>query len=351
MTLPEQPAELIDRPPAAGPPKVTISRSAPMPPDISGPDVEVPVPSAPGADTPVQARGDRSMVVAVLGRNTAVSGLVAGLVAGLLAAPVGQVLVSMFEPDSEVARGTRAVVAAVIATPLLYAWSDVVKRSSARTMHRLLIGCRNGLIVGVLASLLGGVVWGLAWDMDASRDTKAMLAAVGGWAVSGALVGIGATISDGERRAVAGFIGGVVGGALGGAVWSAISSGRGEDFGAYLIALPVAGAILGLWIGLAGFVSARVRVRFLDGPLAPGSFDGWKRSIRVGDAPQADLYVPVTPGRPVDVTVTPAGDVVRVEGAGIMAVNGQPNEAKVIELREGDLVSLGDHHCTITWKA
>lgn len=183
MTLSEQPAELIDRPPAAGPPKVTISRSAPMPPDISGPDVEVPVPSARGA-------------------------------------------------------------------------------GHACSISRL-----------------------------------------------------------------------------------------GEDFGAYLIALPLAGAILGLWIGLAGFVSAQVRVRFLDGPLAPGSFDGWKRSIRVGDAPQADLYVPVTPGRPVDVTVTPAGDVVRVEGVGIMAVNGQPNEAKLVELREGDLVSLGDHHCTITWKA
>lgn len=290
------------------------------------------------------------MLVAVLGRNTAVSGLVAGLVAGLLAAPVGQVLVSALQPEREVARGTRAVVAAVIATPLLYAWSDVVKRSSERTRHRLLIGCRNGVIVGVLAALLGGVVWGLAWDLDASRDAKAMLAAVAGWAVSGALVGVGATISDGARRAVSGFVGGLTGGALGGAVWAWISNDRGETFGAYLVALPLAGAILGLWIGLAGFVSARVRVRFLDGPLAPGSFDGWKRSTRVGDDPHADLFIPVTPGRKVDVMVTPAGDVVRVEGVGIVAVNGQPNEATLVELRDGDLVALGDHHCTMIWK-
>lgn len=334
-------------PPGAAPPKP----AGPLPPGGALPGLPAqPKPmqiGKPGVAAPVS--------LATLGANSIVAGLVAGLLGGAVGAVVAEVLKN---PENSTATSDAAirldagVWVAIFGAVLgftLQAWEGITSSSFEKAgrdgLRGLGIGAVAGFIGGYVAQWLYAEMTKNAFESGTDPTNALLVARVVGWAIFGAIAGLGMGIPSGQKKAVNGVIGGALGGAVGGFMFEKLASSGAFDSGFMLrlVGLIATGAGIGLGVGIVDRLRRDAWLRFTDGPMAGKEFILFKDVTTVGTDYRCDIVLAK------DETVLPRHVSLQKDARGMTTVSPEPGASITVNgspvaqqrLRSGDTIGVG----------
>lgn len=331
-------------------PRPPMTPPGPLPPTGALPPLPAqPTPLAVGKGTAAP------MSLTTLGANSVVSGLVAGLIGGVAGAVVAEVLKSPEKMTATSEGAIRietgvwvAIFGAVLGFTLL-AWEGVTSSSWEKAgrdgLRGLAIGAVAGFVGGYVAQWLYAEMTKNAFESGSDPEGALLVARVVGWAIFGAIAGLGMGLPGGQKKAVNGLIGGALGGAVGGFLFEQLakSSTGDSQFTIRVLGLIATGAGIGLGVGIVDRLRRDAWLRFTAGPMSGKEFILFKEITTVGTDYRCDIVLAK------DETVLPrhaslsrdqrGTTTVRAEAGATVTLNGAPVAQQ--RLRSGDTLGVG----------
>ncbi len=332
---------------AAGPPP-TKAMSPTTPPGSLPPLPAQPTPLAVGKGAAAP------MSLATLGTNSVVSGLAAGLIGGAVGAIVAEVLtgdtaIDASETQIRIDAGVWVAIFGAVLGFTILAWEGITSSSFEKAGRDGL----RGLLIGGIAGFVGGYTaqWlysSMLENIDPTSgdpENAVLVARVVGWAIFGAIAGLGMGIPGGQKKAVNGLIGGAIGGGVGGFLFQqmASTSGTSSEATMRVLGLIATGAGIGLGVGIVDRLRRDAWLRFTAGPMSGKEFILFKEITTVGTDYRCDIVLAkdetVLP-RHASLLRDPRGTTtVRAEAGATVTLNGVPVAQQ--RLRSGDTLGVG----------
>ncbi len=212
----------------------------------------------------------------------------------------------------------------------------------------LLVGLLGGFVSGTTANVVFAPLARLARKTEGAGGNAIMVASRAlAWSLAGMTVGLGQGVALRSRKlTIYGFVGGVIGGLLGGMLFDPISWMDTNPTSAHisrLVGIIVAGAGVGLMIGVVELLARDAWLRMTQGPLAGKEFLVFRDVMYVGASPRSDIYL-FNDDLVADThaILRTTGDFCGIEAAGDehdVFVNGQG--VRRARLRPGDQITIG----------
>lgn len=369
------PTPSYSAPPTAAPPPSPAGYPAAPPTAAAPPPPPAGYPAAPPAATPLPPPGNPlppltaappplavpgaglaggSLSLASLGANSVVAGLVAGVVGGAVGAIAAEILNSPDRSDSfsspsaiRVDTGVWVAIVGIVLGFTLLAWEGLTSSSLEKAGRDGLVGAGIGAVAGFIGGYVAQWLYASMLESASSGDieSKLLVARVVGWAIFGAIVGLGMGIPGGQRKMVNGLIGGTVGGAVGGFLFEQVaqSASSGSGFTLRFVGLTATGAGIGLGIGVVDRLRREAWVRFNAGPMAGKEFILFRDATTVGADYRCDIVLAK------DETVLPRHAVLARDARGMTTLQAEPGAAVAVNgapatqhrLHSGDTVTIG----------
>ncbi len=344
-------------PPVTAPRIPPTKATAPTPPPGALPPTGA-LPPLPAQPTPMavgKGAVAAPMSLASLGANSVVSGLVAGLIGGVVGAVVAEVLknpekvTATSEGGLRVETGIWVAIFGAVLGFTLQAWEGVTSSSWEKAgrdgLRGLAIGAVAGFVGGYVAQWLYAEMTKNAFESGSDPEGALLVARVVGWAIFGAIAGLGMGLPGGQKKAINGLIGGALGGAVGGFLFEQLakSSTGDSQFTIRVLGLIATGAGIGLGVGIVDRLRRDAWLRFTAGPMSGKEFILFKEITTVGTDYRCDIVLAkdetVLP-RHASLSRDPRGTTtVRAETGATVTLNGAPVAQQ--RLRSGDTLGVG----------
>jgi hypothetical protein len=301
--------------------------------------------------------------LAKLGSNAIISGVVSGALGGFIGWVFSEIF---FSPDSlayysptaagrDAKAGIWVMIFGIFLGFVLMGWEGFTSRATQKLFRDGGIGAGIGLVAGFVGGFLAQAIYGALvvepTGFFGSPPPVDILIRGLGWAVLGALVGLGIGIPRGGRAVVNGLLGGAAGGFLAGAFFQIIgSNGATSGVGLRCIALTLTGAGIGVGVGLVTRVRRDAWLVFEAGPMRGKEFILQSAQTRVGGDYRCDVVlVKDAAVAPVHALFTryPNGVVgIAPQSNAPLLVNGIPTGGS--QLRSGDSIAIGSSSIRFT---
>ena len=345
--------------------------SAPPPPAMTTPPGQLPGEQLPGlrggaplpplphsvnyASAPGTLTWDQFLTK--LGSNAVISGLTAGALGGFAGWAISEILDSpdRWFPQSRLQLDWDSafwvMIFAIVLGFVLMGWEGFTSRSTPKMFREGGIGAAIGLGAG----LVGGFVSQAIYAQLFSSSGVNILVRGLGWAIFGALVGLGLGVRHGPKSTVNGLLGGAGGGFVAGAVFQILgeNGGTGGGGGLRMVGLTLTGIGIGLGIGVVTRARRDAWLLFSDGPMRGKEFILQATQTRVGSDYRCDIVLVKDPSvAPVQAAFVrqPNGTVaVTPQSAAPVVVNGIPSAGS--QLRSGDTIVIGSSVLTYEQRA
>jgi hypothetical protein len=216
----------------------------------------------------------------------------------------------------------------------------------------MIVGFIGGLLCLIPAGLIYGPISQWAGSQGGMSGWGFLLQVMGrglAWMVAGMGMGLGQGLAlRSKRLALYGFLGGVIGGLLGGLCFDPVDFVLLEPYKpsahvSRLVGVVMVGACVGLMIGLVELLARDAWLRMIEGPLAGKEFILFRDSMRIGAAPNSDIYLfndPEVAQHHADLRLL--GDDCEIEVAdSILALEHNGNAVRRARLRHGDRITIG----------
>jgi hypothetical protein len=285
-----------------------------------------------------------------LGSNAIISGLIAGAIGGAVGDIFGEIFASpngfIFGFSTGGIDASAAVWVMVFATVLgfvLMGWEGFTSRSPAKMFREGGIGAAIGLGAGFIGGFIAQAIYGAIVPHLTSMSELLPVRGLG-WAVLGALVGLGLGIRGGGRSTVNGLIGGAVGGFLAGIVFQWLTNNeQGSGTVPRFLGLTVTGIGIGLGVGLVTRVRRDAWLLFTGGPMQGKEFILQSAQTQIGSDYRCDIVLVKDPA------VYPLHALLLRQPDGSMAVSPQSGAQVVVNgiataggrLNSGDSLVIG----------
>jgi hypothetical protein len=295
-----------------------------------------------------------------LGSNAIISGLTAGAVGGF----VGWVLSEIIDdPDNSTAMTPLGkdwaaafwvMIFAIVLGFVLMGWEGFTSRSPQKMLREGGIGAAIGAGAGFIGGFLAQVIYGQIVNPLSNSGIEILVRGLG-WAIFGALVGLGLGIRGGPKATVNGLLGGAAGGFVAGVVFQILgqNGGFGGGSGLRMIGLTVTGIGIGTGIGLVTRARRDAWLLFSGGPMRGKEFILQSTQTRVGSDYRCDIVLVKDPSvAPFHASFAryPNGVVtVSAQTAAPVVVNGTATTGA--QLRSGDTVVIGSSFVTYEQRA
>lgn len=301
--------------------------------------------------------------LAKLSSNAIISGVVSGALGGFVGWVFSEIF---FSPDSsayfattrigvDVHAGIWVMIFGVFLGFVLMGWEGFTSRATQKLFRDGGIGAGIGLAAGFVGGFLAQAIYGALVvypnDLFGSPPPVDILIRGLGWAVLGALVGLGIGIPKGGRAAANGLLGGAAGGFVAGAFFQIIASnGATSDVGLRCLGLTVTGAGIGVGVGLITRVRRDAWLVFEAGPMRGKEFILQSAQTRVGGDYRCDVVLVK------DAAVAPVHALFTKYGNGVVGIAPQSNAPLLVngipigssQLRSGDSITIGSSSIRFT---
>ncbi len=234
-----------------------------------------------------------------------------------------------------------------------------------RLPRRALLAGGIGLLIGFIGGFFSGIIASIVYDpisnlaLSNTADTETGLSTVGfiiqmtgrafAWALAGMAMGLGQGIALRSKRLIIyGLLGGILGGLLGGLLFDPIDmilfTAQNESARiSRLVSFCFVGASIGAMIGVVELLARDAWLRMQKGPLAGKEFIMFKDTMKIGSAPNSDIYLfNDTDVAPHHATIRAVGEYSEIEShssATSLRINNRVVQKS--RLRQGDSIEIG----------